>query len=762
MKKSGLGLLLILVMALLISAALADPQIGDPPFYKYPFLCDHDFNVPDNSYLPLGPGESNPPRGTTYSDGKWYSAHWGTLSPESYARVENGMAKLKTVTIHWNPGVFGGTIVDQGRASHLAVQLGHFKGSNTTYPEANPTARIIFNYGETIPSGTLWLDVRARILDRADMNYENVAPAANLGFNFQFQPEYRDGFGNVVLEDYDNPDFWAGGRTFPNVVHFDIFLSKHSWWPGGVDWGEEAVGWRFRHINAPSDAALHVQRVEGQMYNLNTWYNFHIDLGYCINDALQMTEDHYYSITGDPYPPPGWYTLNRLILRNIQLYTEASGALIEAEVDKAIIYRQNDAGTGGDAGNDFASATSVAPDPWGGSIYYGELYSVYDTEDWYRFYAENDREIFVSVIPPVYGCDIDLRLYNPAGVLKASAYGSLNYIDFTADSSGDWRVQLFLSYGEGQYSLGISVETSQTPPGGGGGGSGGCPYVSTWNGSQYVNDNNLIPAAEYSNGSDVTDYYLLQQPLTRYGGKYPLLIWDLDKHSFLDQVKLIAVDHEADVNVAVSPYGEILTYKNPISPVTAVNKNGTNILNLIGSQGDNQYYEGSAGDYIQLNFTGTDVQNGAKLLIRSDPPCYPYCLKSPIYIQTINASGQWQTVATIYTRLYWATDIIDLSNYLPDTNNELKVRLSFTSHDRIDFVGLDTSKQGEFELHYGSLTTANHTRLGEVKESFMSSDNQYVELLPHEQVTLQFTLPQNSKEERDFIIVLEGHYFRTD
>jgi hypothetical protein len=34
------------------------------------------------------------------------------------------MAKLKTVSIYWSPGVFGGTIVVQGRASHLAVQLG--------------------------------------------------------------------------------------------------------------------------------------------------------------------------------------------------------------------------------------------------------------------------------------------------------------------------------------------------------------------------------------------------------------------------------------------------------------------------------------------------------------------------------------------------------------------------------------------------------------------------------------------------------------
>lgn len=42
---------------------------------------------------------------------------------------------------------------------------------------------------------------------------------------------------------------------------------------------------------------------------------------------------------------------------------------------------------------------------------------------------------------------------------------------------------------------------------------GGCPYLSAWNGSGYVLDNNLLPASETGNGTDTRDYYLLQQPL---------------------------------------------------------------------------------------------------------------------------------------------------------------------------------------------------------------------------------------------------------
>jgi hypothetical protein len=335
---------------------------------------------------------------------------------------------------------------------------------------------------------------------------------------------------------------------------------------------------------------------------------------------------------------------------------------------------------------------------------------------------------------------------------------------FEADDLQLWSIDVCVEGFDynSQYSVDyvqIVWTVSGSPPPNGGGG--GCPFVSTWNGSQYVLDNNLIPAAEYSNGTDVTDYYMLQQPLIRSDGKYSLLIWDLNKHSFLDHAQFIAVDHKPDVNVAVSPYGQILTYKNPAPPVSAFNKEGEDILPLLNTK-DEQYYQGYFGDYIQLSFAGADIQNGAKLVITSDS-CWKYgpcdTPKSPLYIQVLNSAQTWQTVATVYTWLYWSTDVIDMSNYLPDANGQLQIRISLTSADPIDFIGLDTTKQGKYELSYGNLATANHTRLGDVKELLKTSDDIRVELLPGEQFTIQFTLPQNTEEKRDFIIILEGHYF---
>ncbi len=385
----------------------------------------------------------------------------------------------------------------------------------------------------------------------------------------------------------------------------------------------------------------------------------------------------------------------------------------------------------------------------------------YDRTDFwgYDLTVLQDTQMKITLTLPVTA-DFDLELYSENGLLlgvpsynRGPGLSETILYNTSPASPTRWYVKVIWYSGAAAYTLEISL----TPLGGGGG---GCPYVSTWNGSQYLQDNNLIPAAEYSNGTDITDYYLLQQPMTRIDGKYQLLVWDIDKHSFLDHAQLVAIDHESDVKIAVSPDGQILTYKNPAPPTTAISKNGSNILALL-SQNDGEYYQGYQGDFIELDFTGVDIQKGAKLVVTSDwcmnPPCD--MMKSPTYIQVLNSSRDWHTVTTIYPRIFWSNDIIDLSEYLPDVNGELRVRISFTSKDKIDYVGLDATKQGEFELTYANLVTANHTRLGDVRPLLRTSDNTYVELLPGEQFTLQFTVPQSQEEKRDFIIILEGHYF---
>jgi len=296
-----------------------------------------------------------------------------------------------------------------------------------------------------------------------------------------------------------------------------------------------------------------------------------------------------------------------------------------------------------------------------------------------------------------------------------------------------------------------------------GGGGGGCPYVSTWNGTHYALDNNILPASETSNGADVEDYYKLEQALVpTYEGKlfsfYSLQISEFEhEHSYLDYVKLLAVDHSSSVNVAVTPYGEILTYSDPAPSISAVNENGIDILSQLNSA-NGDYYQGHNGSYVTLTFAPTDVSNGVKLVIREDGPIGPPLLKCPVYVQVLNATEDWNTIATFHTRTYWATDVMNMTGYLPDPEGNLRVRLCFVSNDKIDYVGLDTTPQASVKTYEANLTSAIHSTQGNVKPLLMENDQTYAELTPGQQIQLAFQLPNNRNEERTFILYTEGHY----
>lgn len=383
--------------------------------------------------------------------------------------------------------------------------------------------------------------------------------------------------------------------------------------------------------------------------------------------------------------------------------------------------------------------------------------------------------VYASVQPPP-ACSLD---YSPICEWYRPSTGDSGWQWMNQIFNGDYNCWMSLpEYGTYTISVyasanGIWTEAYITfnyvSPGGGGG---GCPYVSTWNGSQFVRDNNILPASECSNGTDVTDYYKLQQLLVENDDStYSLAISEFEQEqSFIDQVELLTVDHAPGVNVGASPYGEILTYTQPSPAVSAIDSSNNNVKTLLQSV-DGQCYEGSEGSYVTLNFGDElNISSGAKLVIRSDP-----YLKSPVYIQAMNHAGDWQTVATIYTRTRWSTDIINMTKYLPDGRGNLKVRLCFTADDKIDFVGLDTSQNALLKVANAQMVSAVRKPYGfdvggnefqdpTVCQNILSNDGLYTELTPGYEIRMKFASPQkeNQTDIRDFILVTLGHYQKAE
>ena len=411
------------------------------------------------------------------------------------------------------------------------------------------------------------------------------------------------------------------------------------------------------------------------------------------------------------------------------------------------LFAQNDAGSGGDAGDSFSSATPVSTGTHSG--YLEKAIESWDSQDWYKLYVSSGQTIYITMTPPS-GADFDLKLYDPNGNLKASStkWGdSTESITYTATTSGYWRIKIYIYYGRGDYTFTLSIS---------GGGGGGCPYVYTWNGTQYVPDNNILPQSEnpQNQGVDVEDYYKLELPLVPKNGKYSILIGEFEQeHSYLDKIVLLAVDHEPDTHIAVTPEGQILTYKEAVPPISVTDKNGSDVLWLL-EKIDEKYYEGYVDDYLIVNFGRINATN-AKLILRADA-----WVKFSIFVQILNDIGVWQTVAVVTPRMNWSTIAVDLSENIINCATELKVRLYFTANHKIDFIGLDISEQEEFKVHVGKLISAIHSEEGKVTKMLRKADGEYVELTPGQWMKLDYTFPRNVKNARSFIIYAVGHYIK--
>ncbi len=513
---------------------------------------------------------------------------------------------------------------------------------------------------------------------------------------------------------------------------------------GGLIWGSLLLGYDVLHSYAMEQWPVNFLDHRNALLN-GHWAFINASAGHFSNNDYPVDatlDDTFFWVFND----------TDTVTHSINLYAEVEYYSYRDGVTKTLSTKINLQMTP-DICDDFSNPKNIDTD----TNYKGCLDTI-DTVDTYVFSVPlNVVKIIGVTMTPAYDANYDIYLYNPSHNQVASstnggnASESINYYD--NGIGGNYYVKVILKFwpnhnDEGIYRLKVTVGTP----------TGGCPYVYTWNGSQYVIDNNILPTSESNNGSDVEDQYKLEQTLAPRDGKYSLLIGEFEhEHSYLDQVKLLAVDHDSNVQIAVDPRGQFLTYKNLAAPVSAVDNYGYNRLSEIRRMDGNisnptTFFYGNASDYLILNF-GRINSNDAKLIVRDDQKCELCCID----IQVLNGSGQWYTVVRTAPRNYWAVEGVDLSSYVVK-NRDFKVRLLWTASHKLDFAGLDTTKQADYQVTYASLISATHSTQGDVTSLLTANDNQYAELIPGQQIQIDFTLPSNQREARTYILYTEGHY----
>ena len=561
----------------------------------------------------------------------------------------------------------------------------------------------------------------------------------------------------------NNPDGLAHSRVYLNLDNPRQYLvGFENWYGDGSDKDYNDMVIALENVNNPPSVPLISGNSRGYVYTNytcianstdpegdNVYYLFNWGDG--TNSTVGPAQSHANTTATHQWTRPGTYNVTATSRDTYGASNNQSSSPLVLNVT------QNDNGCLGDASNTHASATTYSQGVPTGALYNS---SPEDTQDWYKFHANSGDLIKIDMTPPS-GIDFDLELYRQGDAVNSYngsyyAAGYTEQIISTANETGWWRAKIFIYAGDGQYTFHVSV----TAPGGGGG---GCPYVYAWNGTSYVKDNNILPASENGNGTDVEDHYKLEQPLVPFFQGQQVSLYSLQllefehEHDYVDQVNLLAVDHSQGTSIAVTPEGEILTYQNPVSPASCVDNYGNSRLGEVGRMDGNvsmqsTYFQGYAGDWLLLNFGRVTAEN-AKLILRDDQKCADVCIN----MQVPDQAGNWQTVEVLHPRDYWAVEAVNLTAYVP-ANGDFIVRLLWTATHRLDYVGLDTTSQEACEFHQASVFLAVHSTEGNVIRKILENDQIYTELVPGERIQLAFFLPSNQNQERAFILHTEGHY----
>ncbi|HUU54640.1 MAG TPA: hypothetical protein VMY87_06955 [Armatimonadota bacterium] len=291
-----------------------------------------------------------------------------------------------------------------------------------------------------------------------------------------------------------------------------------------------------------------------------------------------------------------------------------------------------------------------------------------------------------------------------------------------------------------------------------------CPWVYTWDGGQYVADNDVYSTARGA-ANEYRDFYKLGMPLIAQDYSYYLELRETEEEqSYTDLVQLATIDHAADVSIAPDEAGNVWTYRAPQAPASAADDMGNDLTALIATE-DGQGFAGYDGATLLLDFTNVDVSNGATLVLSAqgfladadagDPTGH----RPRIDVQTAEG-GAWVTRGLFYPRWEPAVCAYDLSPYLTaDRHVRLAVSSCHTGkYDLIDYVALDGAPQAPTTVTVLSPVSAAHSVNGDVLAQVSDSDGSYASMAPAESLALTFPAPALAGDVRDFVLVTEGYY----
>jgi parallel beta-helix repeat protein len=221
-----------------------------------------------------------------------------------------------------------------------------------------------------------------------------------------------------------------------------------------------------------------------------------------------------------------------------------------------------------------------------------------------------------------------------------------------------------------------------------------CPYVYSWNGQDYQLDAHMLGNAPRAN-AEKSDYDSLEYLVPSDGKHLLKLTEELDETSWIDELKLIAVDHAVGSKVVMDMQGNIHTLCSPASLLAAEDEEGVDCLDKVSAQDGNYWSSDVESKDFSDNSTDDDLRDG--VILTFDKPAGA---TSATVVATYRKTGLGAFIHVHWARILGQPPLAPKVRQLGSLLNslQLQVKNGATWGDRVSFMDTSGSTLGRNDI----------------------------------------------------------------